>query len=482
MFTGNHEPNFNKLDIFIDVQPGGENTLSPTPDYEFFDPGGCGGGGCWISTNLNGLTFDAGFTADYHLFARWGGGGTPGPYEVDFIDRQGGGAAMIPGSAGVGSATVGLVSTGTVAAGSVGPNASGTALSQPLDFAINNNNAAGVMGGTGPADQVAAAAVTTGMEFSIALADIGDPAPGSALLVSAMINSGDHNFLSNQILGGLPAPQGNLGGDGAGGFTGDLSGVDFGNFGGFQHFIVVVPVPPLDHFTVYDATGADGPTVTIDDQFGTQVTDLGLTKLFLVPADKNEEGIRDRFSHLTCYEILDGQPGPPNVTVTNQFVTDAPIDVRLPTELCVPTEKLITPGRVGIDHYKCYDAVGDAVDINVGIVDQFQEGLPTLVADPFRLCIPAEKNGEVIANPIDHLVCYLLQPPGGFLGTAIPIQNQFFRAQDSIDVGTAFGLCVPSLKTVPEPSFILGLGSGLLLLAALDRRRRQQAARDAAAD
>jgi hypothetical protein len=235
MFTGNLEPNFNKLNIFIDAQTGGENTLSPTPDYEFFN------GTVWLSTNLNGLTFDAGFTADFHLVARWGP--APAPFEVDFVDRQGGGAAMVPNSTGSGAAAVGLVSTGSIAAGAagIGPNASGPALSQPLEFAINDNNAAGVLGGTGPADQAAAAAVTTGMEFSVDLADIGGPAPGSTILISAMISNGDHNFVSNQILGGLPAPQGNLGGDGAGGFIGDLSGVDFNRFGGLQHFMVTIP-------------------------------------------------------------------------------------------------------------------------------------------------------------------------------------------------------------------------------------------------
>jgi hypothetical protein len=243
----------------------------------------------------------------------------------------------------------------------------------------------------------------------------------------------------------------------------------------------LVPPPTLDHFTLYDATGADGPIVTIDDQFGAQVTDLGSTKLFLVPADKNGEGISDPFSHLTCYEILDGEPGPPNVTVTNQFVTDAPIDVGFPTELCVPTEKLISPGPVDIDHFKCYDAFGDPVDIGVNLADQFQ-GFGTLVVEPFRLCNPADKNGEGIANPDDHLVCYLLQPPGGFLGIPIPIQNQFFPAQSTIDVGDAFGLCVPSAKAIPEPSFALGLGSCLMLLAALDRRRRRREAAEAAAD
>lgn len=235
MLTGNHEPNFNKLDIFIDSKPGGENTLSGTPDYDFD-----AGGGSWISSNLVGLTFDAGFEADYHLFGHWG---AAAPYEVDLVDRAGGISAMVPGSHGVGSVPVGLVSTGSILAGSLGPNASGTALTQNLLFAINDNNAAGVMGGTGAADQIAAAAVTTGMEFSIDLADLGNPGPGDVIMIAAMINNGDHNYLSNQILGGLPAGTGNLGGDGGGGFTGTLSGVNFNQFAGNQYFSIVVPVP-----------------------------------------------------------------------------------------------------------------------------------------------------------------------------------------------------------------------------------------------
>jgi hypothetical protein len=58
-----------------------------------------------------------------------------------------------------------------------------------------------------------------------------------------MINGSQHDFLSNQLLGGLPAPQGNLGGDGSGGFTGSLSGINLNNFAGDQFFTVVVPEP-----------------------------------------------------------------------------------------------------------------------------------------------------------------------------------------------------------------------------------------------
>jgi hypothetical protein len=220
MFTGNHEPNFNKLDVFIDSAAGGENRLSSTPEYDFNN------GGNWISKNLGGMRFDNGFTADYHLFSRWGGNSTPEPYEVDFVNRQGGTSAMVPGaSEKLADPVVNLVSSGFIAAGDVGPNASASSLTQNLEYAINDSNTSGVSGGNGVADQDAALAVTTGMEFSIALADIGSPTPGSQIKIVAVINNGDHNYLSNQILGSLqpnPTEQGNLGGDGTGGFTGSL--------------------------------------------------------------------------------------------------------------------------------------------------------------------------------------------------------------------------------------------------------------------
>jgi hypothetical protein len=235
LLTGNHEPNFNKLEVFIDSKAGGENTLTATPQYDFFT------GSSWLSQNMAGLTFDTGFAADYHLFSRWGSGS--GPYNVDFVNRAGGGSAMVPGSTGASPNAVGLTAAGTIAAGNVGTNASASALTQMLEFAINDNNSAGVTGGTGAANVADAAAVLTGMEFSIDLADLGSPAAGSTIRISAMINNGDHNYLSNQILGPLAPPQGNLGGDGGGGFTGTLGGVNFNQFAGLQYFEVTVPVP-----------------------------------------------------------------------------------------------------------------------------------------------------------------------------------------------------------------------------------------------
>ena len=245
----------------------------------------------------------------------------------------------------------------------------------------------------------------------------------------------------------------------------------------------IVP-PAVEHFTVYDATGADGPPVTMVDQFGSQATDLGPTSLFMVPAQKNSEPMYDGFTHLTCYDIVEPAPPLPNpITVTNQFGIDQPIDVGFPRELCVPTEKLIAPGPIDGDHYRCWEAfdpAGGSLGIAVGLVDQFQ-GFSSFVMDPFRLCNPVDKNGEGIQDPDAHLVCYYLQPASDNLGLSIPIQNQFFILEN-VDIGSAGALCTPSVKTVPEPSFVLGLGSGLMLLVALDRRRRRRGAPEAAAD
>ena len=229
LLTGNLAPASQKLEVFIDSRPGGENVLSGTPQYDTSN----------TSANMAGMTFDSGFEADYHLFTYWGAGN--GPFSAHFVNRQGGGSAQVPGSLGATANAVGLQAAGVVSSGNVGPNASGTALTQNLEFAINDNNTGGVISATTAANATNAAAVTTGVEFSIALADLGNPAPGDAIRILAAIDNNDHNFLSNQALAGLPAGSGNLGGDGGGGFTGVLAGVDFTDFAGSQYFVVQIP-------------------------------------------------------------------------------------------------------------------------------------------------------------------------------------------------------------------------------------------------
>lgn len=230
--TGNQEGNFNKVSVFIDSVAGGENTLDGSLAYDFGD----------VSSNFGGLTFDSGFEADYHLFGRWGGGA----YELDIANRAGSTPGSELGNSGVATTGAGGgVQSGSILAGgtaTTGAEAGGF-LTRDVPFGFNNTNTGGVGEGAAAADQAAAAAVTTGLEFSIALADLGNPGIGDEIKIHAAYGNGDNNFHSNQILGSLAAPQSNLGGDGGGTFTGNLSGIDFNQFAGDQFFSVVVPEP-----------------------------------------------------------------------------------------------------------------------------------------------------------------------------------------------------------------------------------------------
>jgi hypothetical protein len=242
--TGNIENNFNKVSVFIDSKVGGENVLSNLPQYDFNN----------VSQNFGGLTFDADFAADYHLFGRWGGGGNV--FEVDVADRAGGGSASVgvngaAATTGAGTAVQsGVVNPGNNGLNNVGARVLTGFLVSPLEFGFNNSNSAGVVGGTAAADPIAAAAVMTGLEFSVALADIGNPGVGGLIKIHAVYGNGDNNFHSNQVLAGLPADMmngvamgtGNLGGNGSGGFTGTLSGVNFSSYAGDQFFSILVPL------------------------------------------------------------------------------------------------------------------------------------------------------------------------------------------------------------------------------------------------
>ena len=225
MLTGNIQDNFNKVSVFIDSQPGGENVLDGALQYDFNN----------VASNFGGLTFDAGFEADHHLFGRWGGGA----FVVDFVNRAASTPGSVRGDTGVASAGAGTaVQSGAVLGNGIGTT---SILTSAVAFGFNNNNSAGVTGGTAASDPLAAAAVTTGLEFSVALADLGSPGAGDRIQIHAAYGNGDNNFHSNQILGGVPAPQDNLGGDGGGAFTGNLSGIDFNDFAGDQFFSIRVP-------------------------------------------------------------------------------------------------------------------------------------------------------------------------------------------------------------------------------------------------
>ena len=205
--TGNLENNFNKLEIFFDTKPGGENVFTGVPGND-------------NTGVMTGLTFDSGFEPDYHIIVR------RGFFKGDKFDLDIAVLGTPDFSSYIdvfGGVTEGRGTTGT------GPgNAS------PIEVAYDDSNRAGVGEGTGAADQDAALAVETGFEMSVDLGDIGNPA--GSFKIQAWVNGNNHNFASNQFLGPLVPPQSNLGGDGNGNFTGVLN-FDLNDFQGEQWFL-----------------------------------------------------------------------------------------------------------------------------------------------------------------------------------------------------------------------------------------------------
>jgi len=199
--TGNLESNFNKLEIFIDSKPGGQNKLqgnNPDVDFNGLNRMGDDGSG-------NGLTFDAGFEADYYVTAT--GGNDPYQFFANYAEVMPGGVGLFLGGAGPTPAQI------------VGPNG--------ITLSINNSNVLGVNTLDNPFDSDPAT-VLTGIELAIPLSAIGDPAGG--VNITAFINGGGHDFASNQWLGSLPAGFGNLA---------DPRFINLAGIDGLQYFNVV---------------------------------------------------------------------------------------------------------------------------------------------------------------------------------------------------------------------------------------------------
>ncbi|MCW5940752.1 MAG: PEP-CTERM sorting domain-containing protein [Fimbriimonadaceae bacterium] len=209
LFAGNLESNFNKLEIFLDTRLGGQNRLrgdNPNVDFNGLNRMGDDGSG-------NGMTFDAGFASDYWIGVT--GGGAPYQLFANFAETNtsGGGIGRYLGQGA--DVTNGLL-TG-------GDNPDG------IFVTINNSNVAGVTGTTidGAAD------VLTGVEIAVPLAVL-DAAGDSPMFVTAMINGGGHDFVSNQVLNTLPFGASNLG---------EPRGIDFSTIPGGQYFQVPDAVP-----------------------------------------------------------------------------------------------------------------------------------------------------------------------------------------------------------------------------------------------
>ena len=244
MFAGNLQSNDNRLVIFLDGDPtDGQNTLrNDNVDISFntLDRMGLHDG-----TDPNdvdpqgpGLTFDSAFNADYVVLVNNNGetGSTNtiftnaavlrlnGPniiqgFNTDF-GAYDGGLKSAPGNdpimfdgdvpptgvdvePGTGEDIFTNFAPRDAAAAFLANGALGFETPGLLQVALDNNNIGGVTDVAG-GDVSDACNVTTGVELSIDLTELGWDG-STPIKIAAMITSGDSGFVSNQVAGGLPS-------------------------------------------------------------------------------------------------------------------------------------------------------------------------------------------------------------------------------------------------------------------------------------
>lgn len=213
LFAGNIESNFNKLEVFFDVVPGGQNKLrGDNPDIDVVPGVDSGLNRMGDDGSGNGLTFDPGFEADYWVTATCGDF-APFRFEVRYAEilTNGGGTGGLAGVAnGGGAANVIVGANGIMAA-------------------LDNTNVAGVpFGCLGDQDP---GFVPTGVELAIPLSLIGGDAED--IRICAFINGVLHDFMSNQVLGINGTCN-----------LGDPRNIDFGFIDGAQFFTFSSAAPP----------------------------------------------------------------------------------------------------------------------------------------------------------------------------------------------------------------------------------------------
>ena len=200
--AGNLETNWNKLAIYLDTKTGGQNKLSNT-----------GGADFGFLAKMNDLEFDAGFEADSLINIRWGG--TDLYADLDTF-----------GTSGVAPTPV----TTAIAGGSVSGSGNAKTATVTLSGAalVIDNSATG---GPTESDAGGSSGVTTGLEIKIPLSALGTPT--GAIKVCALVSNVGGDFLSNQVLAGLPLGTANLGNI--------KSAWNMKNYSGNQFFTVEAP-------------------------------------------------------------------------------------------------------------------------------------------------------------------------------------------------------------------------------------------------
>jgi hypothetical protein len=113
------------------------------------------------------------------------------------------------------------------------------------------------------------------------------------------------------------------------------------------------------------------------------------------------------------------------------------------------------------DSYKCYAVKpvprsprfpGEIV----GLEDQFRTTEARLLS-PYEICNPADKNGEGIANPDGHLMCYKFLDRSRASSVPVRVTDQF--GTEDLRTSSANVLCVPALKNCDPQTESCSIGA-----------------------
>ena len=213
LLAGNLESNFNKLEVFIDCGIGGQNQLlGNNADVDFNGLNRMG----FLDEANPGLKFDEGFNACFWFSATCGN-----PDEAGIFALYGNAAVLLPEGGGPG-AYLGTCGDGEVILSPVG-----------VEVAINNSNTRGVTGSNGGSGS--GEGVTTGVEVKIPLSLMGYVK--GPIKVCAFVNGGGHDYMSNQVLGGVGGMQNLSCGPDSCNWV-DIRTIDLGTIAGNQYFTI----------------------------------------------------------------------------------------------------------------------------------------------------------------------------------------------------------------------------------------------------